>query len=117
MTLLANFINCSFRWVHLVCALYTPGVAFGDVDKLNNVTLFEMPYSKWGAKAGIFLFTKSPLFPLEKKVSNIEGMKVSARCIDVPIIRNSIKCLCRRNRSNASICIFFSYRSVPFVKI
>ncbi|KAL5010827.1 hypothetical protein ScPMuIL_013132 [Solemya velum] len=38
------------KWVHLVCALYTPGVAFGDVDKLSPVTLFEMPYSKWGAK-------------------------------------------------------------------
>ncbi|CAG5130457.1 unnamed protein product, partial [Candidula unifasciata] len=37
-------------WVHIVCALYTPGVAFGDVDKLSLVTLFEMPYSKWGAK-------------------------------------------------------------------
>ncbi|XP_076332725.1 PHD finger protein 14 isoform X4 [Tachypleus tridentatus] len=39
------------RWVHLVCALYIPGVAFGDVDKLTPVTLFEMPYSRWGAKA------------------------------------------------------------------
>ncbi|KAK2145970.1 hypothetical protein LSH36_643g01030 [Paralvinella palmiformis] len=38
------------RWVHLVCALYVPGVAFGDVDKLSPVTLFEMSYSKWGAK-------------------------------------------------------------------
>ncbi|KAK3579284.1 hypothetical protein CHS0354_033363 [Potamilus streckersoni] len=38
------------KWVHLVCALYTPGVAFGDVDKLSPVTLFEMSYSKWGAK-------------------------------------------------------------------
>nr|CAD7408848.1 unnamed protein product [Timema cristinae] len=38
------------KWVHLVCALYIPGVAFGEVDKLSSVTLFEMPYSKWGAK-------------------------------------------------------------------
>jgi hypothetical protein len=38
------------RWVHLVCALYIPGVAFGDVDKLSNITLFEMSYAKWGAK-------------------------------------------------------------------
>nr|XP_022908954.1 PHD finger protein 14 isoform X1 [Onthophagus taurus] len=38
------------KWVHLVCALYIPGVAFGEVDKLSNVTLFEMPYNKWGAK-------------------------------------------------------------------
>ncbi|RZF46227.1 hypothetical protein LSTR_LSTR010889 [Laodelphax striatellus] len=39
------------KWVHLVCALYIPGVAFGEVDKLGAVTLFEMAYSKWGAKA------------------------------------------------------------------
>ncbi|KAK7483587.1 hypothetical protein BaRGS_00025140 [Batillaria attramentaria] len=38
------------KWVHIVCALYTPGVAFGDVDRLCPVTLFEMAYSKWGAK-------------------------------------------------------------------
>ncbi|PVD35624.1 hypothetical protein C0Q70_02587 [Pomacea canaliculata] len=38
------------KWVHIVCALYTPGVAFGDVDRLCPVTLFEMSYSKWGAK-------------------------------------------------------------------
>lgn len=38
------------KWVHLVCALYVPGVAFGEVDKLTSVTLFEMPYSKWGTK-------------------------------------------------------------------
>ncbi|KAI5728993.1 hypothetical protein M8J77_023996 [Diaphorina citri] len=39
------------KWVHLVCALYIPGVAFGEVDRLSNVTLFEMPYSRWGAKS------------------------------------------------------------------
>uniref|UniRef100_A0A1B6M4F6 PHD finger protein 14 n=1 Tax=Graphocephala atropunctata TaxID=36148 RepID=A0A1B6M4F6_9HEMI len=39
------------KWVHLVCALYIPGVAFGEVDKLSSVTLFEMPYTKWGARA------------------------------------------------------------------
>ncbi|KAK9880980.1 hypothetical protein WA026_014330 [Henosepilachna vigintioctopunctata] len=39
------------KWVHLVCALYVPGVAFGEVDKLTSVTLFEMPYNKWGAKS------------------------------------------------------------------
>lgn len=38
------------RWVHLVCALYTPGVAFGEVDKLSNITLFEMPYTRWGSR-------------------------------------------------------------------
>ncbi|KAG8238985.1 hypothetical protein J437_LFUL005042 [Ladona fulva] len=39
------------KWVHLVCALYMPGVAFGEVDRLSNVTLFEMQSSRWGAKA------------------------------------------------------------------
>lgn len=38
------------RWVHLVCALYVPGVAFGELDQLSNVTLFEMQYNKWGSK-------------------------------------------------------------------
>ena len=38
------------KWVHLVCALYVPGVAFGEVDQLSMVTLFEMQYSKWGGK-------------------------------------------------------------------
>lgn len=40
----------SGRWVHLVCALYVPGVAFIDVDRLESVTLFELTYSRWGAK-------------------------------------------------------------------
>ncbi|KAJ8036545.1 PHD finger protein 14 [Holothuria leucospilota] len=38
------------RWVHIVCALYIPGVAFGDVEKLRWVTLSEMNPTKWGAK-------------------------------------------------------------------
>ena len=38
------------RWVHLVCALYIPGVAFGDTDKMCHVTIFEMNYSMWGRK-------------------------------------------------------------------
>ncbi|XP_078519919.1 PHD finger protein 14 isoform X8 [Lissotriton helveticus] len=42
------------RWVHIVCALYVPGVAFGDIDKLRPVTLTEMNYSKYGAKECTF---------------------------------------------------------------
>ncbi len=34
----------------MVCALYIPGVAFSDVTKLTGLTLFEMPYSRWGVK-------------------------------------------------------------------
>ncbi|KAI5646473.1 PHD-zinc-finger like domain-containing protein [Phthorimaea operculella] len=37
-------------WVHLVCALYVPGVAFSEVERLSGVTLFEMAYSRWGAR-------------------------------------------------------------------
>ncbi|CAG2166972.1 unnamed protein product [Oppiella nova] len=41
------------RWVHMVCALYIPGVAFSDVTRLTGLTLFELPYSRWGLKACI----------------------------------------------------------------
>nr|XP_040582724.1 PHD finger protein 14-like [Lepeophtheirus salmonis] len=39
------------RWVHLICALYVNGVAFGDIDKLSAITIFEINYSNWGRKA------------------------------------------------------------------
>ena len=26
-------------WVHLVCALYVPGIAFGELDKLTQVCI------------------------------------------------------------------------------
>lgn len=39
------------RWVHIVCCLYTHGVAFADTTRLAGITLFEMPYERWGAKA------------------------------------------------------------------
>ncbi|CAH8577162.1 unnamed protein product [Heterobilharzia americana] len=35
------------RWVHLLCALYTPGVAFNDPDNLMDVTLTELPQRQW----------------------------------------------------------------------
>ena len=38
------------RWVHLLCALYTPDVAFVKPEKLQCVTLSEVPPYKWGAK-------------------------------------------------------------------
>lgn len=40
-----------------MCALYVPGVAFSDPEQLKGVTLFEMPYTKWGAKVSIFTVT------------------------------------------------------------
>lgn len=38
------------RWVHLLCALYTPDVAFVKPEQLQCVTLSEVPPYKWGAK-------------------------------------------------------------------
>ncbi|XP_022105583.1 PHD finger protein 14-like isoform X2 [Acanthaster planci] len=42
------------RWVHVVCALYVPGVAFADVEKLRWVTLSEMPTGKWGVRTCVY---------------------------------------------------------------
>ena len=52
------------RWVHIVCALYVPGVAFGDIDKLRPVTLTEMNYSKYGAKVRHSVFDRLEKFSL-----------------------------------------------------
>lgn len=41
------------RWVHLVCALYIPGVAFNDTSHLSGVTLFEVPPDRWSARTCI----------------------------------------------------------------
>ena len=38
------------RWVHVVCALYIPGVAFLDTVRLDGMTLFELPPERYGAK-------------------------------------------------------------------
>ncbi|KAJ7391978.1 PHD finger protein 14 [Desmophyllum pertusum] len=38
------------QWVHLLCALYTPDVAFVKPEQLQCVTLSELPPYKWGAK-------------------------------------------------------------------
>lgn len=39
------------RWIHMVCALYTRGVTFENVDSLSEVSLFELNYSLYGSKA------------------------------------------------------------------
>ncbi|GMR59340.1 hypothetical protein PMAYCL1PPCAC_29535 [Pristionchus mayeri] len=39
------------RWVHLLCALYTPGVTFGDVEKLSAISWQEIDYKQFGKKA------------------------------------------------------------------
>ena len=33
-------------WIHMICALYVPGIAFSNVDALSNVTLFEISSSR-----------------------------------------------------------------------
>lgn len=39
------------RWVHLVCALYTHGVTFGDIDHLSAVSWQEMDHRNFGRKS------------------------------------------------------------------
>ena len=47
------------RWVHLLCALYTPDVAFVKPEQLQCVTLSELPPYKWSAK--VFTFFRAEL--------------------------------------------------------
>ena len=62
------------RWVHLVCALYVPGVAFGDPENMTKVTIFEMNYVFWGRRvcsicsmfATVSEFFSTPIFPLPR---------------------------------------------------
>ncbi|KAK5971255.1 PHD-finger [Trichostrongylus colubriformis] len=39
------------RWVHLVCALYTHGVTFGDIDHLGAISWQEMDHRNFGRKS------------------------------------------------------------------
>jgi len=39
------------RWIHLVCALYIPNIKFFDQARMTRVTLFEVSYKSWGARA------------------------------------------------------------------
>ena len=38
------------RWVHLVCALYTPGVAFAEPERVACVTVFKISYTQFGRR-------------------------------------------------------------------
>lgn len=38
------------RWIHMVCALYTRGITFENVDNLTDVSLFELNYALYGSK-------------------------------------------------------------------
>lgn len=39
------------KWVHLVCALYVPGISFGEVTSLSKVMLFSNTAPRWGGKS------------------------------------------------------------------
>ncbi|WKY12934.1 hypothetical protein Q1695_004056 [Nippostrongylus brasiliensis] len=39
------------RWVHLLCALYTRGITFGDIDHLTAVSWQEMDHRNFGRKS------------------------------------------------------------------
>lgn len=38
------------QWVHMVCALHTPGVQFYSTDLMNCITLSELAYLHWSEK-------------------------------------------------------------------
>ncbi|VDK73073.1 unnamed protein product [Onchocerca ochengi] len=40
-------------WVHLLCALYTPGITFGDVERLSAISWQEQDYKLFGKRACI----------------------------------------------------------------
>lgn len=42
------------KWVHLICALYTPFVGFRDVSTLQTVVLEDIRSSMWGSKECMF---------------------------------------------------------------
>ena len=42
------------KWVHLICALYTPFVGFRDVTKLQTVVLEDIRSSMWGGNECLF---------------------------------------------------------------
>lgn len=39
------------RWIHMVCALYTRGVTFENIENLTDVSLLELNYALYGSKA------------------------------------------------------------------
>lgn len=41
------------RWIHVVCALYTRGVTFEDVETLTDASLFELNYALYGSKVSL----------------------------------------------------------------
>lgn len=42
---------CLFRWVHVVCMLYTPNIEYMEPNLLSGVTLDQFPSTRWGSKS------------------------------------------------------------------
>lgn len=43
-------ISIPYRWVHMVCSLYTPGIEYVEPRVLGGITLDHLPTAKWGSK-------------------------------------------------------------------
>ena len=80
------------RWVHLLCALYTPDVAFVKPEQLQCVTLSELPQYKWGSKVLAFACFYS-------------------------IGQQSTAWLCRMQRTTKILCFIFCFVVVVVVRI
>lgn len=48
-------------WVHLLCALYTPGITFGDVDHLTAVSWQELDYKLFDRRRKPCVACKEPV--------------------------------------------------------
>lgn len=63
----------NYRWVHSVCALYTAGVTFGDVDTLKPVILSEIPSDKWKSRVNNFIPSKKFSCNRPRKIGSFNG--------------------------------------------
>lgn len=48
------FLDVGGQWVHIICALFTRGVTFGDIDHLSAISWQEMDHRCFGKKVGGF---------------------------------------------------------------
>ena len=45
-----SFSELSGTWAHLICALFTPGISFSDIDRLSGVSWQDIDYRNFGRK-------------------------------------------------------------------
>lgn len=38
------------KWIHLTCALFTPGISFGDIENFSAISWQEIDYKRFGRK-------------------------------------------------------------------